>query len=80
MQRGSTSPAMSVVPVVPSDTTNLPNGLCRALLVGVAGLATLIDDSGETRVGVPLIAGYNPLAVKRVFSSNLGAQNLWALY
>lgn len=77
---GSTSPAGSVVPVTPHDSTNFPQGVCRALLVGTAGAADLVDGTGTTRSAVPLQAGYNPICVQRVNSTNLTAANIWALY
>lgn len=65
-----------------SDTVDLPGGTARGLLVGTAGAATILDASGSTtsRLLVPLQAGFNPIAVKRVFSTNLTADNIWALY
>lgn len=77
---GSTSPAGSVVPVTPSDATNFPQGVCRALLVGTAGAADLVDGSGTTRSAVPLQAGYNPICCQRINSTNLTASNIWAIY
>lgn len=68
------------VPVNTSDSADLTNGVCRGLLVGTAGAATLIDATGVTRTLVPLQQGYNPIGVQRVFASGLTAQNLWALY
>lgn len=65
--------------VTKDDDNDLPDGPCRALLVGTAGSANLTDLSGEERDAVPLQAGYNPLVVARV---RLGgdADNIWALY
>ncbi len=77
--RGLNAPAFKLIPVSPDDDNDLPEGICRALLVGTAGSATLIDASGAERSGVPLQQGYNPIGVRRV---KLGgtASNLWALY
>lgn len=75
-----TDPALDYVPVTADDATDLPNGICRGLLVGTAGAATLIDANGDTRTAVPLQAGYNPLIVKRVKATGLTAANIWALY
>lgn len=75
-----TAPGWDVEAVTASDSADLPDGECKALLVGTAGAATLIMASGETRTAVPLQQGYNPLRVRRVFSTGLGASNIWAVY
>jgi len=77
---GVDSPARIYVPVTASDSTDLTDGVCRALLVGTAGAATLIDADGNTRTDVPLQQGYNPIRVQRVKSTGLTASNIWALY
>ncbi len=74
------SPAEDYILVVPSDTVDLPEGLCRGLLVGSAGAADLRNARGILREAVPLQLGYNPIRVKRVQSSNLVAGGIWALY
>jgi hypothetical protein len=51
----------------------------KALLVGTAGTANLMDGSGEVRTDVPLIQGYNPLRVKQVRTGGT-ADDIWALY
>lgn len=79
LARGDVGAGESYVPVTPNDDEDLPNGICRTLLVGTAGAADLVDAGGTTRTGVPLIAGYNPLAVKRVLETTV-ASNIWALY
>jgi hypothetical protein len=48
-------------------------------LVGTAGTANLTEDDGTERNGVPLIAGYNFLVVKKVRTGGT-ADNIWALY
>lgn len=76
-------PAAAVVLVSASDTVDLPRGPCRALLVGTAGAARIMDGEGTDTGGsnlVPLQAGYNPIQVKRIFSTGLTAANIWALY
>ena len=76
---GLTAPAAQIVPITPNDTSDLPDGVCRALLIGVAGTVNLIDASGTTRSGVPLQQGFNPIGVQRVLTGGT-ASNLWALY
>ncbi len=77
------SPAVRIRPVTASDTVNVPLEVCRALLVGTAGNARIIDasgvDTGNTNL-VPLQAGYNPIGVQRIFATGLTAANIWALY
>ena len=73
-------PARQIVAVSASDTVNLPNGVCRGLLVGTAGAADIIDATGTLRSAVPLQAGYNPIGVQRVNLTNLAAANIWAMY
>lgn len=77
--RGSISTGESIVPVTKSDTVDLPNGPCRALLVGTAGTATVIDGGGATRTDIPLQAGYNPIVVQRILLGGTSA-DIWALY
>ncbi|MGB0084214.1 MAG: hypothetical protein WBP94_02415 [Rhodomicrobiaceae bacterium] len=76
---GLNAPASRVVPITPDDDNDLPEGACRALLVGTAGTADLIDASGAERTGVPLQQGYNPIGALRVKTGG-SATNLWALY
>lgn len=76
---GLTAPASKVVPVTPADDTDLPDGICRALLVGTAGTANIVDASGAERIGVPLQQGVNPIGVRRVKTGGTAA-NIWALY
>ena len=76
---GLNAPASKLVPVTPHDDVNLPEGVCRALLVGTAGSANLIDASGAERTGVPLQQGFNPIGVQRVKNGG-SATDLWALY
>jgi hypothetical protein len=76
---GASGPAVAIKAVTKSDTVDLIDGACRALLVGTAGSVNLIDADGNVSLNVPLQQGYNPLSVTRV---KLGgtADNIWALY
>jgi hypothetical protein len=76
---GLSSPARALVKVTKSDTVDIATSACRALLVGVAGSATLIDASGAEQIGVPLQQGYNPIMVRRVKTGGT-ADGIWALY
>ena len=72
--------ARKYAPVTPSNTTDLPGGFCHGLLIGTAGVATLTEPDGTVRTGVPLQAGFNPIAALRVHASGLTAAGIWALY
>lgn len=74
----NTAPAKSFVPVTKTDGP-MPGGQCRALLVGTAGTANLMDVTGEIRTNVPLQAGYNPLQVQQVRTGGT-ADDIWALF
>ena len=76
---GLAAPASKLAPITPDDDSDLPDGVCRALLVGTAGTANLIDASGAPRTDVPLQQGYNPIGVQRVMTGG-SASNFWALY
>ncbi len=72
------APASDIVEVTKADS-DLPNGVCRGLLVGTAGTANLGKVDGNNVADVPLQAGYNPIAVKQVRTGGT-ASNIWALY
>ena len=74
------SPADRIVSVTANDSTDLPDGPCRALLVGGAGAATVHDNKGQVATLIPLQAGYNPIRVQRVLLTGLVATDIWALY
>lgn len=73
------SPASRYEPVTANDSTDLPGGICRGLLVTAAGTANLDQPDGTARTAVPLVAGFNPIAVKRVRTGGT-ATGLFALY
>jgi hypothetical protein len=74
----ASSPADAVIPVTKADA-DLPDGNCRALLVGTAGTANIKDATGTTRTGVPLQQGYNPIVCQQVRTGGT-ATDIWALY
>lgn len=76
---GLIGPAAQILPVTKSDTNDLPNGTCRALLVGTPGTANLVDASGNVANSVPLQPGFNPIGVRRLMTGGT-ADNVWALY
>lgn len=72
-------PTSKFVPVTKHDTNNLPQGACRALLVGVSGTANITEEDGTERTDVPLQTGYNPIRCIRIKTGGT-ADNIWALY
>lgn len=69
----------SSYPLVTKANSALPNGPCRALLVGTAGTANLMDLYGNIETDVPLVAGVNPLKCSQVRTGGT-ADNIRALY
>jgi len=76
---GLSSPARRLLAITKSADTDLPEGVCRALLVGTAGTANLVDALGNTCTNVPLQVGYNPIMIKRLSTGGTAA-DIWALY
>lgn len=72
------SPSGKFVPVTKAYAV-LPDGTCRALLVGTEGTANLVDLTGATRTNVPLQQGYNPISCRQVNTGGT-ASDIWALY
>lgn len=74
-------PANDVVPVTKADS-DLPDGPCKAILVGVAGtlnVQTVGIGPATIRTSIPLAAGIYPFQLNQV---RLGgtADNIWAIY
>jgi len=70
------APATKIVQVV--SGSDFADGPCRALLVGTAGTATVVDAEGNTATNIPLQTGYNPIRVSKVTFG--GAADVWALF
>lgn len=66
-------------PVTKDDNNDLPGGICRALWVGTAGTANLVQPDGTERTNFPLLEGENPIMVARVKTGGTAA-DIWALY
>lgn len=77
----NSDPADDVVAVSASDTVDIftDGRVCRGLLVGTAGAATVITAAGNVALLIPLQQGYNPIRVSRVKATGLTASNIWAL-
>lgn len=76
---GLASPAAHIAQITKNDTTDLVDGVCRAVLVGTAGTANIIDASGVEHTNVPLQQGYNPIGIMRIKTGGT-SDNIWALY
>ncbi len=73
------APSPKLVKITKADATDLADGACRALCVGTAGTANLVDAAGNTCANFPLQAGYNPVMVLQVETGGT-ADDIWALY
>lgn len=76
---GLSSPARVLRSVTKNDASDLPDGTCRALLVGSGGTANLVDAGGNELTGVPLQTGFNPVRIARVKTGGT-ASDIWAIY
>lgn len=76
--RTSTATSPVFVPVTKADA-DLTDGICRALHVGTAGTANLMDAEGNVRANFPLVAGQNNVSCKQVRTGGT-ASDIWALY
>ena len=65
--------------VTPSDSTDLPDGVCIGLNVQVAGNVSIVDPYGNT-VTYYMVEGGNPYAAKRVRSTGTTATGITACY
>lgn len=74
----SSRPAVQIA-LVTKANADLPYGSCRALLVGTAGTANIVDLMGHEHSNVPLQQGYNPIGAQRIKTGG-SADNIWALY
>lgn len=80
LNSANSAPAMEAAAVTPSDSTDLPNGPCRALYIGGAG-SVVIDTYNNTNITFAgLTAGtILPLNVRRVRTAST-ATSIVALY
>lgn len=78
---GAGDPAAHVAAITPSDTVDLPD-FSRAILASADCTVKLTTVGGETDTAYPMQKGYNPIRVKRVFSTGttLGGATLRALW
>lgn len=67
-------PAQDLVPITPGSGVPAGRpavGYFRALLVAEAGTATIETAAGIVREDVPVVAGYNPVMVRRVIACDV---------
>lgn len=78
----ATSPAASFKSITPNDTTNLPDGICRAIHIGVAGNIAVIGAHDDASVVIKgLTAGSTKVGFfKRVLATGTTATDLVAEY
>lgn len=74
----ASAPGQAVVSVTPASS-DLPDGICRALWIGTAGTLNGIDALGNTVTAFPALAGLLPVAFSRV-STGGTASDIWAIY
>lgn len=77
--RGLGDPADRLVPVIPADDADLPEGLTRGLFVGGAGELTVIDAAGGQVALRSAEAQYHPIRVRRILTATT-ATGIVALY
>lgn len=70
-------PATGAFEVTPNDSADLAK-VTRAVLIEVAGDLDVVMANGD-EVVLPVQAGYNPLAVRRIKAANTTATGIFAL-
>ena len=81
MASNSVAPSSFTAAVTPSDSVDLPNGLCRAFTVGVSGNVKVSYQSGATHILYGLADGVpQPYQVARIWSTGTTATSISAIY
>ncbi len=77
-----TDSAVKAKVITPSDSTDLADGPTRALLIGTAGnlKVTMRNDLDANALILPVVAGYNPISVRRVWSASQSAVTVIGLW
>lgn len=80
LNAADTAPAMEAAAVTPSNSADLPNGICRALYIGTGG-DLVVDTYGNSSITFTGVLGGTilPLQIKRVRATSTAA-NMVALY
>jgi hypothetical protein len=78
---GITNPADDGVPIAPvDDLTDLTDGVCSSLYIGVAGTLRVTTRAGAVRNYPAVAAGVLPIRVKKVHQTGTSATGIIALY
>jgi hypothetical protein len=77
---GSAGPARDVATVTPTDASDLPEGLCRSLFVGVAGAVRIRTLDGNEATLISGESQYHPIQIIRVLATGTTATEIVALY
>jgi hypothetical protein len=75
-------PYRALKPVSPSNTVDLPDGVCSGLYCSGAGNVNITDEAGNTNV-IAITAGWaniTQILVRRVHSTSTTATGIIALY
>lgn len=75
---GMDSPASSAEAITPNDSADLTT-IPRALLIASAGNLKVTMKGGQT-VTLPVVAGYNPLRVVRVWAASKTCGDVFAIW
>lgn len=80
--RSPTTPAVSLRAVTPHATDNLPNGICKALYVGVGGNVEVLAEDDTVSVVMKNYpdGGWIIVRAKAVRSAGTTATDIVALY
>lgn len=73
-------PAQSAFALTPSDSTDVPNGSCRALYVGVGGNLSIVTGGATVTFAGVLGGTVLPVSCSRVRSTGTTASSIVALY
>jgi hypothetical protein len=77
----ATVSARKGVVVTPADATDLTNGVCRAIYIGVTGDLVVVmpyEDDTVTFTNVPV--GIFPIQCRQIYSTGTTASGIVALY
>lgn len=75
---GMDSPANHAAAVTPNDSTDLTN-TSRALLIATAGELKVTMKGGD-EITLPVVAGYNPIRVSRVWAAGKTCGDVFAIW
>lgn len=74
------NPARNYYAITKSDTVDFPQGLCRGIYVGGAGIVVAIDAEGNACPFTAVAGGFLPIRAIRVNATTTSATLMVALY